>query len=446
MNIRPEGGKTIRPSEDGYFTGREQVPAKGVEEKTPLGGRKRESIRSWLTRGVKRMAFIVRHPKAALRQRRQDRDMLKREAESGKMEDARYLKDRKISRDLHHLQSVTKKMHSDISADKRMGAFDPMADEIDELEHVQKIRVGFEDDAPGMSKPKTDKDREKLKKLRKVFEGEQEKRAERNASVAGLIEGLKNKPEKMSSLEAEIEDSRRQHNEIIGLLVQMDDLDTDTIITDENLRKSRQELNDELAQLKSKVVSKRKELAALRAEHSLRTDEERETKEVMNAVHKSMDEWMQTSDKEYEELIRVLKRFPSIAEKLGGEDDVAMMAKGDQLKRFRVEDIGKLEQSFIDAKGDESVEKEVGMDIYAKRLMAMRMDEMIRGAETSEALQDSVDQYLGKKPEPQLSSRLSYLATEETLDNWGKGDWVNPGDDDDEEFFDAEDDSNVQSS
>ena len=46
-------------------------------------------------------------------------------------------------------------------------------------------------------------------------------------------------------------------------------------------------------------------------------------------------------------------------------------------------------------------EKKLGADIYAKRIMAMRMDEMIRETETPDQLQKKVEEYTGKKLEAQ---------------------------------------------
>ena len=436
--------RRIRPNSSGYFTGRSQVPSKDVDKQTRLMGRNYESGGKAFLNTLSRWAFIMRHPKIYLQQRRQDRERRRDELAAGKFADARNITDRKISADLDHMQAVTKKMHTNIIDDAhakgiKQPGFDPAAENLDELEHVQKVRVGFWDDVPGFSNPKDAEELTKLDKLKEKFNEEREAHHRRNISVADRFSDLKNEHSEMKELEKAIAGERREHNKIVKLLIQMDKQGTDTVLTDEG-RKHREDLDQQRIAIRESIAQKNESLAAMRVEHSKKTDQEREAKEVMETVHNDMNEWMQSSDEEYNQLWQLLEKFPSFVGRLGGKDVAAKMAKGDQLMHFRQKEIGGLERKFLDAKGDESLEKDLGKEIYAKRLMAMRMDEMIREADTPEALQERVERYTEKKPEPRLTSLNSFSNGKEALsesgpfaydmnkrdeDNWGKGDWDN---------------------
>ncbi|MCW7551847.1 hypothetical protein NX722_04165 [Endozoicomonas gorgoniicola] len=436
--------RRIRPDSSGYFTGRNQVPSKDVNKKTRLMGRTYESGGKAFLNTLSRWAFIMRHPKIYLQQRKQDRDRRRNELAAGEFTDARNITDRKISTDLDHMQAVTKQMHTNIIDDAhgkgiKQPGFDPAAENLDELEHVQKVRVGFWDDVPGLSNPKDAEERAKLDELKEKFNEEREAHNQRNISVADRFSDLKNEHSEMKELEKAIAGERQEHNKIVKLLIQMDKQGTDTVLTDEG-RKYRKDLDQQRIDIKESIASKNEILANMRVEYSHKTDEVRENIEVMTAVHNDMNEWMQSSDDEYNQLWQLLEKFPSFVDRLGGKEVAARMAKGDQLMHFRQKEIGGLERKFLDAKGDESLEKDLGKKIYAKRLMAMRMDEMIREADTPEALQERVERYTEKKPEPRLASLSRFSNGKEALSesdpfayemnkrdevNWGKGDWDN---------------------
>ncbi|AMO55857.1 hypothetical protein GZ77_07890 [Endozoicomonas montiporae] len=426
--------RPVKPNSSGYFTGRSQVGSKGVDNDTLLFGRQRESEGKAFLNTLSRLAFIIRHPKIYLRQRKEDRQIRQQEINDGKFQDTRNITDRKITRDHKHMQAVTRNMQSRISKDHRIG-YDPQADDIRELEHVQKVRVGFWDDVPGLSKPKTKKQRDKLDRLKAEFDRERKELKKRNASVAKNIKGLKNDSEEIKDLEDRIETQRSAHNEIVELLIRMDDDKTDVIYDDNGVKKTRAELNEQRVLLRDEVSKDRERLAKLRVDRSYLTDQQRENDEVMEAVHNDMVDWMQSSEEEYQQLLVLLEKFPSLVGRMGGKDVAAKMAKGDQLKRFRVDVIGDLEQRFLSARGNATVEKKLGRKIYVGRMVAMRMGDMIRGTDTPEALREQVEKYTGKKLElPVASDRkvplspfspFAYKATNADDDNWGKDGWEN---------------------
>ncbi|MET4694963.1 hypothetical protein [Endozoicomonas lisbonensis] len=444
MNIRPGGQKPIRPDGDGYFTGRKQVPAKGVEEKTLLVGRKRESIRSWLTRGVKRMAFIVRNPKAAMRQRKKDREILREEAKSGKMVDTRHLKDRKISRDLDHLQSVTK-AQQDLLHEQGVAEFDRDDINLKELERVQQVRAGKEGYVPGMSSPRTEEERLELRSLREAYYAEEKALQERNNELSDRFSGLAQDSDElrqMRELDAQIVADKKACNK---LTLRLNNIpfgrDKETVRTKGQPLKARADLEQEIQSLKEQVSNQQEQLRQKRQQYAKLGDSKREAPEVMERVNDMMVDFTKNSQRKYDQLWTLLEEFPSLVAQLGGQDSMAKAAMGDQIKKYRREEITKLEEAFIANKDNPEMESRLAPEIYSRRLMAMRMDEMIRKAETKGELKSAVENYTGKT----LTSKFDVQGDHDV--NWSA--WT---DDEswepvglDEGFVDAEDGSSGES-
>lgn len=419
----PQG--PIRPGRSRFFTGRSQVPSSGVNQDTVLLGHKDdgEVPAQGLMRAIGRLAFIIRHPKIYLKQRAEDQSRREQEEALGEFQDTRNITDRKISVEPEHLQTVTKTIQSKLA--KEGLGYDPLDDKTDELEHVQKLRAGnWEGKIPGIRNPKSSAAKQKLDRLKAEYELDKATMQARNKEMSDRFAEFDNVSEEMRELSKSYEDVRQLHNEACDYLEQLDEMHdypraTDRIVTDAGV-KTREQLDEERINLREQALLVKDQIQNWRLQQVSKSDSQRESPKVMDDVHRDMETFMETSQKEYDEMWALLQRFPSLVHGLGGKDAAAKIAKGDQLKQFRVDVIGGLEQKFVAAKGDEKQEKELGRAIYAKRLMAMRMDEMIRATDSPEALHEKVEEYTGKKLEPQSSP--SKFAVD---DGWSAEDWEN---------------------
>ena len=90
--------------------------------------------------------------------------------------------------------------------------------------------------------------------------------------------------------------------------------------------------NRELQELRAK------QLEVVELEGGVKTTIHKDVREgpkVLESVHENMVTFMQSSQEEYDNMWKLLQKFPRLVEKLGGKDVAAKDAKADQLQAFQ---------------------------------------------------------------------------------------------------------------
>lgn len=440
----------IRPDRSGYFTSRNQVPQSDMEGRS-LIGRKEAGVLKTLWRELGSMVYALRHPVRYFKYGDDDPEAVQKDIRHGKFHARPELKSRKVAIDIDHKQKMSKIINQKIHKEYGLGYDDEDIDQ-KEAARVRMVRVGEEDGDPEVA----DKDsayKEEVRKLRKEYAQEQEVRQARNQELGVRFADFRTNRADIDELAEEVERLRKELRKLHKRYEAIPFGSRREVVRTRGETKlmKRTELWDLRHRVAEQLVQKKAELQQKRDEFASRSDLERETPEVMERVTTEMNNFVESSQSEYQQLMVLLEKFPTLMERVGGGDSVAKVARGDQIRRFRKDDITKVEKDFVAAQGNEDQEKELATDLYAKRLMAQRLDEINRLSESTAELNDRLklyqegkgylfegDQYedekqrLGK-PEPQFSSdRISGLSmtgfesvlpTDDLQGEWKEEEW-----------------------
>ena len=379
--------KPIRPDRSRYFTSRHQAPQSDLEGK-PLIGKKKEGVLKTLWRDLGTMVYALRHPVLYFKYGDDDPDSVEMDKKGYKFHSRPDLKNRRVSVDFGHQQKMTRKINKKIHEDNPEIGYDEDDKYLTEFERVRTVRIGEEDSDPGMVDPRDPQYKEEVRALRKQYEKEQEASQKRNAILKERFSAVSKEREDIAELAEEVEKHRKSVREYHRRIEKIpfgrrkeversfpgQDLTTKKVLVE--LRKT---AYNNYLEAKANLNQKTDEYAS-------KSDLEKETPEVMARVQEEMDNFVNDSSAEYKELMTQLKKFPTLMERLGGNESTAKAVRSDQIRLFRRTEIPRVEQAFIAAGEDEQLQKEHALDLHSKRLMMQRLDEINRLSESSDEL------------------------------------------------------------
>ena len=408
-----------------YYTGRKSLLQISADKNTPLRGKTKPSWGQTLNRWV----TIITRPRESYRLYKQDKMVLQQELRDGVFSSDKGLKERRASVTLDHMQSVIKASQKKNSADRKNGQSvkkdrPGWIDAEAELERTRRVRIGQGFSDPDKAIPWSQDYADELRQYYEEFMAETKTSKERNKDTAVMFESFSRPDHKLEAVRSRIQEHRR---EFYRSKARLEDLPfysskESFIAKGETRPMTRKELESKIKTLGDKIIAGYEEvskiMAAKCAPEGKVLDHTRENRAVMDSIGAGMVQWW---DKHKPELIKTEQLLRSEECELEEADDnnrISLRKAKGWVRRYRRDTLGQLEAEFVKlsktaelAKENEKRLQELSSEIYAGRLMAMRLEGLINNSGSATEIASNINQYLADNGLTQMSPEQASLVS-----------------------------------
>lgn len=406
MNV---GGGQNKPDSSGYFSGRDHIPQAGVNKNEYAGVEKERSLLGTPKRSTGESAKLffgklVRYiaPKRFFKEERAEiQKILDDEQRTGKFKP---LKSRRVERSQEHIRKVLDRAEADFLKTKDAPSY--LKDKTSERDYEFEQRV-----YRGAAKPRSDD------KRREIINRVAQQREEATARGVELGDNFRGVRRSDAELYTELNSQLAIHREDLEFhRTRLKNLKwyqrEEPIAPDEaDKAMTRSELKAKISALSRLVIETNNSIKELNKARVTRHDFEKESPAVVSVLTKAMEDWQTDVNELVEEATsspnalqqRILRKPENIQETF----EEAVKEKYSQL---RLKEIPALEKEFLEARGLDpeeraQVEAKVSVQLHAMRLMAERLDTILRSSKDLGEFNRRVDMYLlgdtrslGEKP------------------------------------------------